>query len=136
MSTLEAIAAIVGVVGGIVGLGSAFIGWEQWKKINQKIAMITDHSEIGEILPAWYSSRMMGDYWLFGVTTTDGKIYAINRISAVSDDGQWMDVILASKDEIEGIDLPGPIICAVVGDRPEASIKVSNIVTALELQTS
>ena len=58
---------VIGAVGGITGLISAVISWQQWRKTNSKIAMLSDASRAAEILPAWYTSRMMTDHRLFGI---------------------------------------------------------------------
>jgi len=80
---------------------------------------------------------MMQDSWLFGLQMTNGKLIAINSINAVSSDGKWMDVTLATEDEIEFVDEKyQPITVAVADDRRSASIRISEIQTAFDLQTS
>lgn len=99
--------------------------------------MLTDASKAAEVLPAWYTERMMTDYWLFGLITVDGRTIAITSIHAVSDNGEWMDVELADKDEMAMRDDDHlDIITAVAGDRKRASVKIANIVAAIELRTS
>jgi hypothetical protein len=34
----------------------------QWKKISSTVAVTADSSMVSEILPAWYTSRMMNDW--------------------------------------------------------------------------
>jgi hypothetical protein len=133
--------AWVGVVGGIIGafagVGSAIFAGMEWRKVNRKIAMVGDMSRAAEILPAWYTERMMGDYWLFGLWTVSGQMIAITRITGVSDDGEWIDVELADKDELAmRDDQEERIIYAVTGDRTSASVRIANIVTAMEIRTS
>jgi len=117
--------------------GSLWFTYEQWKKIERKIGMVDDWSKAAEILPAWYTERMMSDHWLFGLLTSDGRTLVIKRITALSDDGKWMDVELSTND---GIPLSGygegNHVFAISDDRTKASIQVSNIVAAIELQTS
>lgn len=131
------VGSVTGIVGGVTGIVSAWISCLQWRKINKKIAMLQDSGAAFEILPAWYTRRMMDDRWLFGLQTNDGKIIIIRRIKAVSDDAQWMDVELAERDDAERLtEDRGALVFAVAGDRTEASIRISNIVAAYDLDTS
>ena len=121
---------------GIAAL-SLFFTYKQWQKIKSKVAMIGQSGKATEVLPAWYTARMMDDDWLFGLLTNDGRIVAIKQITAISDDGKWMDVQLAETDEVEGIKFGGgTFICAVAADRVQASLQIAHIVAALDLQTS
>ncbi|MEO9826338.1 MAG: hypothetical protein ABJF50_18195 [Paracoccaceae bacterium] len=130
----SAAAAWVGV---LISGGAAFFAWKQWRKINRKMAMLTDSSAIADVLPAWYTRRMVDEHWLFGLLTIDGRTVVIKRILAVSDNAQWMDVELAESDEAEGISPAlGPPITAVADDRRRASVKIANIVAAVDLWTS
>ena len=131
------IGAIGGIIGAVAGIGSAVFAWMEWRKVNRKIAMESDWTRAAEILPAWYTSRMMSDYWLFGLWTVSGQMIAITRITGVSVDGEWLDVDLANKDELAMRDDDElRIIYNVTGDRPSASVKIANIVTAMEIRTS
>ena len=135
--TFAWIGAVGGLIGAIAGIGSAIFAGMEWRKVNRKIAMVGDMSRAGEILPAWYTERMMGDYWLFGLWTVSGQMIAITSIKGVSDDGEWMDVELANKDELAmRDDEERNIIFAVTGDRTTASVKIANIITAMEIRTS
>lgn len=136
--TLVLVGAIGGIIGAAAGIGSAVFAGMEWRKVNRKIAMVGDMSRAAEILPAWYTQRMMGDYWLFGLWTVSGQMIAITRITGVSDDGEWMDVELANKDELAMRDdnEQERLIYNVTGDRPSASVKIANIVTAMEIRTS
>lgn len=131
------IGAIGGIIGAVAGIGSAVFAGMEWRKVNRKIAMESDWTRAAEILPAWYTSRMMSDQWLFGLWTVSGQMIAITNIKSLSDNGEWMDVELA-----EVGDLPKPfsdnpdVIVAVARDRTRASIKISNIVAATDLWTS
>jgi hypothetical protein len=40
------------------------------------------------------------NHWLFGLVTVDGRTIAISSIKVISDNGEWMDVELAYKDEM------------------------------------
>jgi len=127
----------IGLVGGLVGVASFVLSLLEWRKVNKKIAMLHQSGKAAEILPAWYAQRMMDDEWLFGLVTSDGRMIAITSISAVSDDGQWMDVELAERIQVEGLENRyGTVICAVAPDRASASVQINAIVAAIELQTS
>lgn len=127
----------IGLLGGLTGLVTTAIAVHEWRKVNRKLAMLTDASKAAEVVPAWYTSRMMDEYWLFGLLVTDGRVIAIKKVKAVSDDGQWMDVELAEADEAErhAAKLGKPVY-AVASDRTTASVRVSSIVAAVDLWTS
>lgn len=127
--------ATIAVVGALTGLGSLWFTERQWRKINKKIAMLSDANIASEVVPAWYTKRMMGDEWYFGLQTIDGYVIAVQKIKAISDDGMWMDVELLLDDEAPK--LPDrKLITAVADDRRIASIKISNIVAAYDIVTS
>ena len=126
---------VIAGIGALTGLGSLWFTERQWRKINKKIAMLTDANAASEVLPAWYTKRMMQDQWYFGLQTSDGHVIAISRITSISDDGQWMDVELLTKDEVPQLDGRN-LIAAVANDRRDASIKINNIVAAYDIVTS
>lgn len=132
--------AFAGAVISTLSLGVA--GWSlwfthiQWRKISSKVAMIGNSGIASEILPAWYTTRMMDGWWLFGLLITDGHVIAIRRITAISDDGKWMDVELAEADDIDHLKQNHRFLTAVAADRLGASVQIANIVSAIELQTS
>lgn len=129
---LETVLSIVAV---FTGLGSLWLSNEQWKRVKNKIGMISDAGKALEVLPAWYTTRMMMDQWHFGLVTNDGHTIAISNITAISDDGQWMDVELLTNDEVPEIEGTS-FITAVAADRRTASIQIEKIVMAYELVTS
>ena len=96
--------------------------------------MLSDAGQAAEILPAWYTERMMMDQWYFGLVTTDGHTIAIGNITAISDDGKWMDVDLLTSDEVPENDTK--FITAVADDRRSASIQIGKIIMAYEIITS
>ena len=126
---------VLSIIGAVTGLASLWLSNEQWKKVKSKIGMLSDSGKAAEILPAWYTSRMMQDQWYFGLVTTDGHAIAIGRISAISDDGKWMDVELLTSDEVPN-DRNTKFITAVADDRRSASIQIEKIVMAYEIITS
>jgi hypothetical protein len=128
---------IIAAIGGITGLWSLRFTHLQWQKIREKVTMISDSSLAFEVLPAWYTGRMMNDEWIFGLLTVDGRVLVIQKVTSVSSDGKWMDVALVEKTDFS-IDLTGygaPVF-AVAGDRVSASVQISTIVAAIDLQTS
>jgi hypothetical protein len=78
---------------------------------------------------------MMQDEWYFGLQTADGRVVAIRSIRSISDDGNWMDVELLTKDEVPNFE-DRALITADADDRREASVKISNIVAACDIVTS
>ena len=126
---------VLPIIGAVTGLASLWLSNEQWKKVKSKIGMLSNAGKAAEILPAWYTSRMMQDQWYFGLVTTDGHTIAIGRISAISDNGKWMDVELLTSDEVPD-DRNTKFITAVADDRRSASIQIEKIVMAYEIITS
>lgn len=125
---------VLSIIAVITGLASLWLSNEQWKKIKAKIAMIDDVGKAIEVLPAWYTGRMMTDYWAFGFVLESGKTIAIRRIKAISDDGKWMDVELLEPSE--RFENNQDILMAVADDRTSASVQIHKIVMAYELETS
>lgn len=131
------IVGIVGAVGGLAGLVSAYVSFQEWRKVNRKVAMLEDAGAAFEVVPAWYTSRMMQDHWLFALQMSNGHLIAINGIKAISSDGNWMDVTLATDDEIAHVDQRHyQITVAVADDRRSASVKIAHVQSAFDLQTS
>jgi hypothetical protein len=137
MSGIEWATLIIAAIGGITGLGSLWFTYLQWQKIKAKVTMIGNSSLAFEVLPAWYTGRMMNDEWIFGLLTTDGRLLVIHRVVSVSSDGKWMDVELFEKTDFS-LDLTeyGIPVFAVASDRTSASVQISTIVAAMDLQTS
>ncbi len=127
--------ATISVVGALIGLGSLWFNEREWRKINKKIAMIANADAASEVVPAWYTKRMMEDTWYFGLQTIDGHVIAVQKINSISDDGKWMDVELLMEDEAPKLS-GRKLITAVADDRRTASIKISNIVAAYDIVTS
>lgn len=126
---------VLSVVATFIALASLWLSNEQWKKVKAKIGMINDAGKAIEILPTWYTGRMMMDQWYFGLVTTDGQTIAIGNITAITDDGKWIDVELLTSDEVPGAK-DNHYITAVADDRRSASIQIDKIVMAYELVTT
>jgi hypothetical protein len=132
---MDALAIFISVIAVVTGLASLWFTHQQWQKIKRKIGMLSVASEAIEILPAWYTERMMSDQWLFGLLTADGSTIAFRKIAAISDDGKWMDIELLTEDELP-TNNDTKFITAVAGDRRSASIQISQVVMAYEIITS
>jgi hypothetical protein len=129
------LSTVIAIIGAFTALGSLWFTERQWRKINRKIAMLDDAGAAIEILPAWYTGRMMMDQWSFGLKTIDGSLIAISTIHAISDDGKWMDVELLAEDEVPDINHSN-VVCAVADDRRAASVQIDKIVAAYDIVTS
>jgi hypothetical protein len=129
------LSTVISIIAVGIGLASLWLSNEQWKKVKVKIGMLSDAGKVIEVLPAWYTARMMSEQWYFGLVTTDGNTIAIGNITAISDDGKWMDVDFLTSDEVpksNGLEF----ITAVADDRRSASIQIEKIVMAYEIVTS
>lgn len=130
------LATVLSIIAALTGLGSLWLSNEQWKKVKAKIGMLSDVGKAAEILPAWYTKRMMVDQWYFGLVTTDGYTIAIRKIIAISDNSKWMDVELLTLGEVPQKNSETNFITAVSDDRRSASIQIEKIVMAYEIVTS
>lgn len=137
MTGLEWATLIIAGIGGITGLGSLWFTHLKWEKIKAKVILLTKSEHAFEVVPAWYTARMMDDYWLFGLLTSDGRVIVITQISAVSSDGQWMTVELAENDRLHSdMSKYGRPVFAIAPDRTKASVRIDSVVAAMDLQTS
>lgn len=127
---------VLSIIAVLTGLASLWLSNEQWKKVKAKIGMLEDAGKAFEILPAWYTKRMMMDQWYFGLVTTDGHTIAISNIIAISDNSEWMDVELLTNEELPHIRNESKFITAVADDRRSASIQIRKIIMAYEIVTS
>lgn len=86
-----------------------------------------------EILPVWFTERMMGDEWSYGLMTTAGVVICITSITALhlaADGSIWLDVNLIS-DEVPS--MSGMTAFCAPTSRTKASINASHIIAAFEL---
>lgn len=132
---MEILAVVLSVIAVLTGLGNLWFTDQQWQKIKKKVGMLSDVGRAMEILPAWYTERMMQDYWYFGLITVDGNTIAISQITAISDDGKWMNVRLLTKDEVPS-NTNFEFVTAVADDRRDASVQIDKIVMAYDIVTS
>lgn len=92
--------------------------------------------EAANLLPAWFTTRMMTDTWLFGLLTDTGITIIINHINDVTQaaDGEiWLDVDIETDQPTP--DIPFPKFFSPTS-RTKASIAVRHIVAAFELEDS
>ena len=68
---------------------------------------ITDPDHAAELLPTWFSGRMIGERGAFGLLLTTGDVMRITSIMALatSDGLTFVDVLLDSAGVPEGVDL-------------------------------
>ncbi len=124
------IATVLSIIAVLTGLASLWFTDKQWQKVKKKIGMLSDTGKAIEILPTWYTERMMRDKWYFGLLMTNGSVIAISSIAAISEDGKWMDVELLTSDELPA-STNKEFITAVSEDRRISSIQIDKIVTDL-----
>jgi hypothetical protein len=94
---------------------------------------VMSSEEVRELLPAWFTERMIGDVWFFGLLTVDGTIIGIQRIEAIkqaADGSIWIDVQLLDS---EPSNSSGKKLFLSPTSRTSASINTSHIVAAFEL---
>lgn len=107
----------------------------QLQLLRERVAMVSGPLEMMEILPAWYISRMGGDYWGFGLLLKSSDILAISRIDAISTDGRWIEVTLLEAGEGPA-EIDGTPVMYAPTDRLSASVQIDAIQAAFELRTS
>ena len=93
-------------------------------------------NEHADLLPAWFSSRMMQDDWTFGLLMCDGTMIAISnieRITKAADNTLWLDVLLLDYREKEYCLEHFSKTLVAPTSRQEASINASNVMAAFEL---
>ncbi|GLI93671.1 hypothetical protein [Methylocystis echinoides] len=93
-----------------------------------------------EILPVWFTERMMYDHWSFGLLMNNGEVIAISHIKQVVADAAgtlWLDVELEPcgyqpmlSDEHP---LYGRKLFTAPKDRFDATIRADAVVMAFEL---
>jgi uncharacterized protein YozE (UPF0346 family) len=87
------------------------------------------------LIPAWFSERMMLDTWLFGLLTTEKVLIVISSIDRISQDAQgtiWVDVTLSNSSPSAALEEQFTILTAPTS-RDTASINASHIIAAFEL---
>ena len=67
MTGLEWAPLIVGGIGGITVLGSLWFTHLKWEKIKAKVTLLTSIEHAFEVVPAWYTARMMASVQIYSV---------------------------------------------------------------------
>jgi hypothetical protein len=86
-----------------------------------------------QLLPAWFTARMMHDSWHFGVLMSDGTLIHIETILEVhqaADGSLWLDVQLS--EETPFAQEPHPRDLKSPTSRTMASINVAHVMAAFE----
>lgn len=118
----------------LIALVALGISIHNWLKANEKSALLTDPAEAFEKLPAWFTERMMNDYWSFALLLSNGQWVLISHIISISSDGKWINVELSDKGASTLYDVipEGQIISSLTEDRPTATIRAADVVLATE----
>jgi hypothetical protein len=94
-----------------------------------------DFPESAELLPAWFSERMMSDVWSFGLLMITGDVIAIASINSITKDASgnlWLDATLL--DSLFGMDdINGHKLFLAPTSRTKISINAAHVVAAFEL---
>ena len=89
-----------------------------------------------DLLPAWFSSRMSTDEWLFGLHLSDGSLLAITSITKftqASDATIWVDAEMADASvEIASDHWRRKLITSPTS-RTRVSVNAAHIIAAFEL---
>ena len=110
-----------------------------------KVVPFTNHEnrnaeeiqEYIDLLPAWFTERMLSDTWNFGLLMATGDIIAIQYIHSITQDASgnlWLDAKLQNdciKDSVMGHK-----IFVAPTSRDNISINSSHVVAAFELADS
>ena len=91
--------------------------------------------DFNELLPAWFTLRMMVDTWFFGLLTDTGVTICIQRIDRIyqaKDGAVWIDVeLMEGEQSFWTKKIVRPFLAPT--SRLEASINTQHIVAAFEL---
>jgi len=98
---------------------------------------ITDPDHAAELLPTWFSGRMIGERGAFGLLLTTGDIMRITSILAIatSDGLTFMDVLLDSAGVPEGVDMAWRqkhFLGAPVPGATLATVNVAHVIALVE----
>jgi hypothetical protein len=98
---------------------------------------ITDPDHAAELLPTWFSGRMIGERGAFGLLLTTGDVMRITSILAIatSDGLTFVDVLLDSAGVPEGVDLAWSqkhFLGAPVPGATFATVNVAHVIALVE----
>jgi hypothetical protein len=100
-------------------------------------ARITDPDHAAELLPTWFSGRMIGERGAFGLLLTTNDVMRITSIMAIatSDGLTFIDVLLDASGVPEGVDLAWSrkhFLGAPVPGATLATINVAHVIALVE----
>jgi hypothetical protein len=98
---------------------------------------ITDPDHAAELLPTWFSGRMIGERGAFGLLLATNDVMRITSIMAIatSDGLTFMDVLLDSAGVPEGVDLAWSqkhFLGAPVPGATLATVNVAHVIALVE----
>jgi hypothetical protein len=98
---------------------------------------ITDPDHAAQLLPTWFSGRMIGERGAFGLLLTTGDVMRITSIMAmaISDGLTFVDVLLDNAGVPEGVDLAWTqkhFLGAPVPGATLATVKVAHVIALVE----
>jgi hypothetical protein len=98
---------------------------------------ITDPDHAAELLPTWFSGRMIGERGAFGLLLTTGDVMRITSIMALatSDGLTFVDVLLDNAGVPEGVDLAWSqkhFLGAPVPGATLATVNVAHVIALVE----
>jgi hypothetical protein len=98
---------------------------------------ITDPNHAAELLPTWFSGRMIGERGAFGLLLSTGDVMRITSIMAVatSEGLTFVDVLLDSAGVPEGVDLAWSqkhFLGAPVPGATLATVNVAHVIALVE----
>ena len=88
-----------------------------------------------DLLPAWFTERMLSDTWSFGLLMITGDIIAIQHIDSIIQDASgnlWLNATLLEDTPFVD-DVAGHKILIAPTSRLQTSINASHVVAAFEL---
>lgn len=94
-----------------------------------------EFEENAELLPAWFTQRMMSDVWSFGLLMITGDVIAIESISSITKDASsnlWLNAILLDSRFGQEV-VNGHKLFLSPTSRTKVSINSSHVVAAFEL---
>ena len=91
-----------------------------------------------DLLPAWFTERMLSDTWSFGLLMITGDVIAIECITSITQDATgnlWLNATLETDDNSKGqVDnVAGHKLLLAPTSRASVSINASHVVAAFEL---
>ena len=93
-----------------------------------------------ELLPAWFTRRMMNNSGVYGLLTVNGDIVAIRRVTEVYKDaggGLWIDAVLLSRADAKvPPEVQGHRVFTAPSNETDITINAAHVVSAFVLAVS